>query len=79
MQNIYMFTNFKKKKGTVHLAMKPVKGVAGVRVPIIAKNFQKSIVVLSAIRVDVLDLNLESAAIYFVLEVAQDQNNLIVW
>ena len=46
---------------------------------IIARNFPKSIVVHSVTRADVLDLSPGNVAIYFVLEVAQDQNNLIVW
>ena len=78
-QNISMFTNFKKKKGIVHLAMRPVIEVVGVRDQIIARNFPKSIVVHSVTRADVLDLSPGNVAIYFVLEVAQDQNNLIVW
>jgi hypothetical protein len=77
--NISMFTNFKKKKEIVHPAMKHVIGVVGVRGRIIARNFPKSIVAHSATRADVLDLNPGNVAIYFVLEVAQDQNNLIVW
>ena len=79
MPNTSTFTNFKKKNATVRLAMKVVKGVAGVKVLIIAKNFQKSTAVHSAIREDVLDLNLGNVVICFVLEVALDLNNLIVW
>ena len=36
--NTSMFTNFKKKSGTVHLVMKVVKGAVGEKVHIIAKN-----------------------------------------
>ena len=79
MPNTSTFTNFKKKNATVRLAMKVVKGVAGVKVLIIAKNFQKSTAVHSAIREDVLDLNPGNVVICFVLEVALDLNNLIVW
>jgi hypothetical protein len=78
-QNISMFTNFKKKREIVHLVMRPVIEVVGVRDQIIARNFPKSIVVHSVTRADVLDLSQGNVAIYFVLEVAQDQNNLIVW
>ena len=76
---ISMFTNFKKKKGIVYLAMRPVIEVVGVRDQIIARNFPKSIVAHSVTKADVLDLNPGNVAIFIVLEVAQDQNDLIVW
>ena len=79
MPNTSMFTNFKKKSGTVHLVMKVVKGAVGEKVHIIAKNFQKSIAVHNVTKEGVLDLSLGNVVIYFVLEVALDQNNLIVW
>lgn len=79
MLNICTCTNFKRPNVIALLAIQLAELAAGAKEPKIVKNFLKPIVVLSAIKEGVLDLNLGNVVTYSVLEDVLDLNNLTAW